>query len=83
MAVAPKLSPCTTVYTVHTITRTFRDTSLLTAVPVVRLVSSALHVGRKVLVASVAFKRKQVKIQSEGADVEALILDVLSLAAGA
>ena len=71
-------------YGVHcTITRTFRDTSLLTAVPVVRLVSSALHVGRKVLVASVAFKRKQVKIQSEGADVEALILDVLSLAAGA
>ena len=55
----------------------------MTAVPVVRLVSSALHVGREVLVASVAFKRKQVKIQSEGADVEALILDVLSLAAGA
>ena len=51
--------------------------------PVVRLVSSALHVGREVLVASVAFKRKQVKIQSEGADVEALVLNVLSLAAGA
>ena len=55
----------------------------MTAVPVVRLVSSALHVGREVLVASVAFKREQVKIQSEGADVEALMLDVLSLAAGA
>ena len=55
----------------------------MTAVPVVGLVSSALHVGREVLVASVAFKGKQVKIQSESTDVEALILDVLSLAAGA